>query len=286
MNEECCDEPAPATANFHSANLTVGFIGAGKMAISLAKGILKRGIVKADRILASAPTDRSTGLFTEAGMRTTRDNGEVVRACKVVFIATKPPVVKAALADIRAEVTGDHLIVSIAAGITIATLEKELPMGARVVRLMPNTACQVGEGAMVFARGRSTTPEEALLLQELLSHCGMCLAVPEPYIDIHTGMSGSGIAYAYMFAEALADGAVKMGMTRAVAGDIAAQTLLGAGRMLLQTKAHPSQLKDDVSSPGGTTIYGIHELEKGNFRSTVINAVETATARANHLGKQ
>uniref|UniRef100_S4RU51 Pyrroline-5-carboxylate reductase n=1 Tax=Petromyzon marinus TaxID=7757 RepID=S4RU51_PETMA len=224
--------------------------------------------------------------FQEAGMRTTRDNREVVQACKVVFIATKPPVVKAALAGIRGEVTGDHLIVSIAAGITIATLEKALPVGAHVVRLMPNTACQVGEGAMVFARGRSTTPEEALLLQELLSHCGMCLEVPEPYIDIHTGMSGSGIAYAYMFAEALADGAVKMGMTRAVAGDIAAQTLLGAARMLLQTKAHPSQLKDDVSSPGGTTIYGIHELEKGNFRSTIINAVETATARASHLGKQ
>ncbi|XP_027487961.1 pyrroline-5-carboxylate reductase 3, partial [Corapipo altera] len=160
-----------------------------------------------------------------------------------------------------------------------------LPPWTKVLRLMPNLPCVVQAGAMVFSRGSSAGDKESALLKNLLLSCGLCEEVPESYIDIHTGLSGSGVAYVYLFAEALAEGAVKMGMPGALAGRIAAQTLLGAAKMLLETGEHPAKLRGDVCTPGGTTIHALHQLEKGALRATVMNAVEAATNRAWDMAK-
>uniref|UniRef100_A0A8C4N4D3 Pyrroline-5-carboxylate reductase 3 n=1 Tax=Eptatretus burgeri TaxID=7764 RepID=A0A8C4N4D3_EPTBU len=221
-----------------------------------------------------------------AGAHVTKRNIDVVERCKVVFIATKPAVVQSVLQEISQHVTADHLIVSVAAGIKISSLEKDLLHQPRVIRMMPNTACSVQKGATVFSLGMWCKQGDALLLQKLLTPCGFVAEVPESCIDVHTGMSGSGVAYGLVFAEALADGAVKMGMTRDLANKIAAQTLIGAGMMLLESGQHVGLLKDNVVSPGGTTSHGLHQLEKGCFRATVINAVEAATMRSQFLSNQ
>ncbi|NWX22787.1 P5CR3 reductase, partial [Aegotheles bennettii] len=208
----------------------------------------------------------------DSGCRTTHCNLEVLQESTLVFLATKPHVLPGVLQEIRPAVGPHHIIVSLVAGL--------LPAGTKVLRLMPNLPCVVQEGAMVFSRGSSASDGEATLLKNLLTSCGLCEEVPESYINIHTGLSGSGVAYVYLFAEALAEGAVKMGMPGGLASRIAAQTLLGAAKMMLETGEHPAKLRGDVCTPGGTTIHALHQLEKGALRATVMNAVEVATKRA------
>ncbi|XP_075438115.1 pyrroline-5-carboxylate reductase 3 [Ascaphus truei] len=273
-------------ASAPETDLRVGFIGAGKMAQGILEGMLLSGKIQAQNVLVSAPTDRNLGKLKGSGCCTTHCNNTVVSDCKVVFLATKPHIIPGVLEEIFSAVTPDHVIISMAAGVPILTLEKLLPVGTKVLRMMPNLPCVVQAGAVVFARGRCAGQQEADVLKGLMSECGLCEETPESYIDIHTGLSGSGVAYVYMFAEALADGAVKMGMPSALANQIAAQTLLGAAKMILQTGDHPAKLRTDVCTPGGTTIYGLHELEKGGLRATVMNAVEAATGRAKDMGKQ
>ncbi|XP_026515782.1 pyrroline-5-carboxylate reductase 3 [Terrapene carolina triunguis] len=222
----------------------------------------------------------------DLGCRTTHCNSEVLQRCTLVFLATKPHLLPGVLQEIAPAVTRDHIIVSVAAGVTLQTLQQLLPAGTKVLRVMPNLPCVVQEGAVVVARGSCAGEQEAALLRSLLSACGLCEETPESYIDIHTGLSGSGVAYVYLFAEALADGAVKMGMPSALANKIAAQTLLGAAKMILETGEHPAKLRSNVCTPGGTTIHALHELEKGALRATVMNAVEAATMRARELGKR
>ncbi|CAM4495724.1 unnamed protein product [Caretta caretta] len=266
--------------------LRVGFVGAGRMAQGVARGAVRAGKVKAANILASAPSDRNLGAFQDLGCRTTHCNSEVLQHCTLVFLATKPHLLPGVLQEISPAITRDHIIVSVAAGVTLQALQQLLPAGTKVLRVMPNLPCMVQEGAVVFARGSCAGEQEAALLKSLLSACGLCEETPESYIDIHTGVSGSGVAYVYLFAEALAEGAVKMGMPSALANKIAAQTLLGAAKMILETGEHPAKLRSDVSTPGGTTIHALHELEKGALRATVMNAVEVATVRARELGKR
>ncbi|KAM8966352.1 pyrroline-5-carboxylate reductase 3 [Pelodytes ibericus] len=262
----------------------VGFIGAGKMAQGVLQGLILTGKIQPVDILVSAPSDRNLQQLGDRGFRTTHSNSAVVSECKVVFLATKPHIVPSVLQEISSAVTRDHVIISMAAGVTLQALETRFPVGTKVLRMMPNLPCVVQEGAIVFSRGCYAGQQEVDMLKSLLSECGLCVETPEAYIDIHTGLSGSGVAYVYMFAEALADGAVKMGMPSALSNQIAAQTLLGAAKMLLQTGEHPAKLRSDVCTPGGTTIYGLHELEKGSLRSTVMNAVEAATGRARDMG--
>ncbi|NWU49641.1 P5CR3 reductase, partial [Dromas ardeola] len=224
------------------------------------------GKVPASSILASAPSDKNLDTWRESGCRTTHCNLEVLQESTLVFLATKPHVLPGVLQEIRPAVGPHHIIL--------------LPAGTKVLRLMPNLPCVVQAGAMVFARGSGAGDGEAALLKSLLSSCGLCEEVPESYINIHTGLSGSGVAYVYLFAEALAEGAVKMGMPGGLASRIAAQTLLGAAKMMLETGEHPAKLRGDVCTPGGTTIHALHQLEKGALRATVMNAVEAATNRA------
>ncbi|XP_061230226.1 pyrroline-5-carboxylate reductase 3 isoform X1 [Neopsephotus bourkii] len=278
-----------------AAELRVGFVGAGRMAGGLARGLLRAGKVPASSILASAPSDKNLDAWRavtplpvhgqESGCRTTHCNLEVLQESTLVILATKPHVLPGVLQEIRPAVGPHHIVVSLVAGVTLQTLQRLLPSGTKVLRLMPNLPCVVQAGAMVFARGSGAGDEEASLLKNLLSSCGLCEEVPESYINIHTGLSGSGVAYVYLFAEALAEGAVKMGMPGGLASRIAAQTLLGAAKMMLETGEHPAKLRGDVCTPGGTTIHALHQLEKGALRATVMNAVEAATNRARSMAE-
>ncbi|XP_033058234.1 pyrroline-5-carboxylate reductase 3 isoform X2 [Trachypithecus francoisi] len=220
------------------------------------------------------------------GCQTTHSNQEVLQSCLLVIFATKPHILPAVLAEVAPVVTAEHILVSVAAGVSLSTLEELLPPNTRVLRVLPNLPCVVQEGAMVMARGRHVGSSETKVLQHLLEACGRCEEVPEAYVDIHTGLSGSGVAFVCAFSEALAEGAVKMGMPSSLAHRIAAQTLLGTAKMLLHEGQHPAQLRSDVCTPGGTTIYGLHALEQGGLRAATMSAVEAATCRARELSRK
>ncbi|XP_077391039.1 pyrroline-5-carboxylate reductase 3 isoform X2 [Festucalex cinctus] len=267
------------------SQLQIGFIGAGNMAFGIAKGILS-GNVLPTNIKVSAPSLKNLGRFQELNISTTHSNTEVASTSDVIFVAVKPHLVATVLNEISPRVTDRHVVVSVAAGVTLATLEELLPKGSCVIRLMPNLPCLVLQGALLFTRGTHAKPEHGALLCSLLQRCGMVEEGPEAWIDIHTGLSGSGVAFVYLFAEALAEGAVKMGMPGALAQRIASQTVLGAGQLLLESDKHPAQLRSEVCTPGGTTIYGLHALEQGGVRASTMTAVQAATERARELGRK
>jgi pyrroline-5-carboxylate reductase len=267
------------------AQLKIGFLGAGKMATALAKGFLNAKLVEANQVFAADPYASAREHFTAAtGAEAFAANLDAVRAADVLFLATKPDQVAAALAEISGAFTKDHLLISIAAGITLAKLEGGLPAGARVIRVMPNTPALVGAGASGIAPGRNALPADGELAKKLMSAVGVAVPVKESLLDAVTGLSGSGPAYVYQFIEALSDGGVAAGLPRDVATRLAAQTVLGGAKMVLETGLHPGALKDQVTSPGGTTIEGIHELEKGGLRGTVMSAVRAATEKSRKLG--
>uniref|UniRef100_A0A8C6LGD4 Pyrroline-5-carboxylate reductase n=5 Tax=Nothobranchius TaxID=28779 RepID=A0A8C6LGD4_NOTFU len=267
------------------SQLKIGFIGAGNMAFGIAKGLLP-GKVPPANVKVSAPSSRNLERFQELGVAVTHSNVEVVSGSDVVFVAVKPHLVPLVLAETSQHITDRHVIVSVAAGVTLATLEGLLPENTTVIRLMPNLPCVVQEGALLFARGTHAKPEDGALLRSLLHRCGLVEEGPEAWVDIHTGLSGSGVAFVYLFAEALAEGAVKMGMPSALAQSIASQTVLGAGTLLRDSGKHPAQLRSEVCTPGGTTIHGLHALERGGVRASIMSAVEAATTRAQELGQK
>jgi pyrroline-5-carboxylate reductase len=265
---------------------TIGFLGAGKMATALAKGFVKAGLVTPKQLIASDPSDAARAAFArEVGAKTTAVNAEVVKFAEVLILAVKPDQVTGALAEIRERFTDKNLLISIAAGVTLAKLEAGLGAGARVVRVMPNTPALVGASASAFALGQSALPADAELAQKLLSAVGVAFQVKESLLDAVTGLSGSGPAYVYLFIEGLSDGGVAAGLPRDMATKLAAQTVLGSAKMVMETGLHPAALKDMVASPGGTTIEGLHELEKGKLRGTVISAVRVATEKSKKLGQ-
>jgi len=263
----------------------IGFLGAGKMASALAKGLVGADVAFPKEIIASDPYDIARKNFAaELGSKTTVSNVEVAEFANVLILATKPDQVPAALSEIRRAFTEKHLLISIAAGVTIAKLEGALPSGARVIRVMPNTPALVGAGASAFALGKNATAADGEIAKKLLSAVGVAFQVKENLLDAVTGLSGSGPAYVYQFIEALSDGGVAAGLPCDIATKLAAQTVLGAAKMVLETGQHPGALKDQVTSPGGTTIEGLHELEKGKLRATVMNAVRAATEKSRKLG--
>jgi pyrroline-5-carboxylate reductase len=256
------------------------------MATSLACGLVTSKFVAADDIVASDVIEAARANFESAcDAKTVKSNLDVCAFANVVFLAVKPQYMPDVLKEISPVVDSKHLIISIAAGVTIQTLTNELGSDCRIVRVMPNTPCLVGMSASGFACGSNATDEDATLVERLLSTVGIALRVDERLIDSVTGLSGSGPAYVYQFIEALSDGGVLVGLPRHVATQLAAQTVMGAARMVLETGQHPGELKDAVASPGGTTIAGLHKLENGGFRGTVMNAVEAATRRAQELGR-
>ncbi|MFO1512347.1 MAG: pyrroline-5-carboxylate reductase [Verrucomicrobiota bacterium] len=268
------------------AKLSIGFLGAGKMATALARGFIRAKLVGPGQVIASDPVAGARTAFgNETESKVASSNVEVAQAAKVVFLAVKPDQVASVLAEVREHFTSEHLLISIAAGVPIAKLEGGLSPGARVIRVMPNTPALVGESATAYAPGKSATSADAELAQKLFSAVGAAFQVKESLLDAVTGLSGSGPAYVYQFIEALSDGGVAAGLPRDVATKLAAQTVLGSAKMVLETGQHPGALKDMVTSPGGTTIEGLHELEKGKLRGTVISAVRAATEKSKKLGQ-
>lgn len=263
----------------------IGLIGAGKMATALATGLIKSGYSQAIDLLASDQYDAARTAFTNrTNAPTTSKNGSVIDHADVIILAVKPQVVPAVLDEIATIATDKHLFISIAAGVTLQTLERSVPQ-SRHIRVMPNTPALVSAGASAYALGAAATSDDGKLVNEILNTVGLAIELPEALLDAVTGLSGSGPAYVFEIIEALSDGGVLMGLPRLTATQLAAQTLLGAAKMVLETGDHPGLLKDAVTSPGGTTIAGLHELERGGLRGILMNAVQAATRRSRELGK-
>jgi pyrroline-5-carboxylate reductase len=265
---------------------TIGFIGAGQMARALAKGFVKTKLVPPEKIVAADPVAAAAQQFANeipaASLLPT--NAAVVSKSSIIFLATKPQNMAAVFADLAGKFSPEKLVISIAAGVTLARLETGLKTD-RVIRVMPNTPALIGEGASAYALGSGATAEDGRLVGQLLSAVGKAHPVEEKLLDAVTGLSGSGPAYVYVMIEALADGGVRMGLPREIAAALAAQTVRGAAAMVLETGQHPSVLKDQVASPGGTTIAGLAALEDRGLRAALIAAVEAATRRSQELGK-
>ena len=263
----------------------IGFIGAGRMAAALARGFVDSGLVAPENLIASDPVPAGRKAFAQAvGCETTDSNADVLAKAKVIFLAFKPHQLDEATETVRDQFDGSYLVISILAGVRLAKLDEACGGLARVVRVMPNTPALVGEGACGYALGQAATSDDGELVKRLLCAVGVAYEVKESLIDAVTGLSGSGPAYGYTIIEALSDGGVAAGLPRDVSTRLAAQTMLGAAKMVLETGKHPGELKDMVCSPGGTTIEGVHELEEGGVRSALINAVRAATERAVELG--
>lgn len=266
----------------------VGFIGAGNLTVNMAKGFIKSGTIRASQITASSPETKKSTVkdLKELGAKFTPDNKVTAEKSDIIILAVKPKLIPFVLEDIVSKISDSQIIISFAAGVTISSIEKKLPDNIKVLRGMTNTCMAVKESATVYAAGSNVTPEDADVIEKLFNQVGLVEEVEEAHIDAVTGLSGSGPAYAYEAVEALADGAVKMGLPRRLAMKLGAQMLIGAGRMLLETKKHPGELKDAICSPEGATIYALHHLEKGGFRSLLIDAVEASCTRTKELQAQ
>ncbi len=263
----------------------IAFIGAGNMGTALIRGLLGAGSCPRELIGASDPDPaRLRALSAEFGIATSADNAAAVESSEVVFLAVKPQVLPGLLQKLRPNIPPSKLVVSIAAGVSCAAIEAELGADARIVRAMPNTPALVLAGATGVAKGRNATDEDLGWAKELFEVVGQAVVVDEKLLDVVTGLSGSGPAYVMLFIEALADGAVKMGLPKPLALELATATVLGAAKLLRESGEHPAKLRDQVTSPGGTTIAGIAALEAGRARATIMEAVEAATLRAEELG--
>lgn len=264
---------------------TIGFLGCGKMAQALARGFVRSGVVKPADIIGSDLFEPARkALRDEIGAAVTTSNLEVCQKASVLILAVKPQSIGALLQEIASAVNDKHLIVSIVTGISTSKLSELLGAERRIVRVMPNTPCLVGEAASGIAAGAKATKEDAELVEKLFQSVGVAHRVSEPLLDAVTGLSGSGPAYIYQVIEAMSDGGVKAGLARDVATALAAQTVLGAAKMVLETGIHPGALKDMVTSPAGTTIAGLAILEQRAVRSAFIDAVDAASRRARELG--
>lgn len=259
-------------------------IGAGKMGETLAGALIRSGAVEADRVVATVRHPESVERVTASlGVAAGRDNRAAVASADLILLCVKPQNVGEVLAELSGTLGADQLLVSIVAGATLELIEGRLGPGVPVVRAMPNTPCQVGAGMTALAAGTHATPEHLATAERVFERVGRTLPVDEKLFDAVTGLSASGPAFLYVVIEALAEGGVKVGLPRRVATELAAQTCLGAGRMVVETGGHPALLKDAVTTPAGCTVDGLLELEAGGLRVTLIKAVVEATRRAREL---
>jgi pyrroline-5-carboxylate reductase len=264
----------------------VGFIGGGNMGEALIKGVLAANLVPPEAIYASdVRIERLRALDQQYGVQLTDDNAELVRQVDIVILAVKPQIMAPVVRQIASAVTRRKLLISIAAGVSTATIRAALGKEARLIRVMPNTPALVLEGVTAIAKADGLEPGDLDTAGEIFSAVGRVVTTDEDLMDAVTGLSGSGPAYVAVVVESLADGGVKMGLDRITAMTLATQTVLGAARLILETGLHPGALKDMVASPGGTTIAGIAAMEEGGIRHTLIEAVERATQRSRELGR-
>lgn len=265
----------------------IGIVGLGNMGEALLRGLIAANLFPADDIHISTPrAERRDAIKQRYQVHATTHNLDVVRHVDVLLIAVKPKRVLGVLAEIAPALRPNALVISVAAGVSTEQIEVALPTGVRVVRAMPNTPALVGAAATALCGGSQASEEDVAQAKAIFSSVGIALEVEEEALDAVTGLSGSGPAYVFLILEALSDAGVKMGLSRPTAQTLAAQTLMGAAKLLLETNEHPGRLKDMVTSPGGTAIAGIATLEAGGLRTTLINAVEEATRRSRELGQK
>ncbi len=264
----------------------IAFLGGGNMAEALIKGLIASGTAKPDQILVTdLSADRREHLRKTYGITIQKTNADAAREASVIILSVKPQVIEKVVGEISSLIDDKKLVISIAAGIALTKIEKTFKDGSHVVRVMPNTPALVLAGAAALAGGKNATADDLALAQDIFNSVGRAVIVEEKLMDAVTGLSGSGPAYVFLIIDALSDAGVKAGLPRPLALELAAQTVFGSAKMVLETKEHPAKLRDMVTSPGGTTIEGLHALEKGKLRATLMNAVEAATARSRELGK-
>lgn len=265
----------------------IAFLGTGNMAEALVKGLLGAGTASAEEIVCAEPRlERREEIALRYGVKVIVSNLEATEQADVVVLSVKPQTMEQLLDEIAPAVDHRKLVISIAAGVSIAAIARKLGAGVRIVRTMPNTPALVGAGATALARGAHATDWDLEQARSLFQAVGTTVIVEEHHLDAVTGLSGSGPAFLFLVIEALADGGVKVGLARPVAMTLAAQTVLGSAKLVLETGEHPGRLKDQVTSPGGTAIAGVHALEQGGLRAALIAAVEAATRRSRELGER
>ena len=268
----------------------LGFIGGGNMAEAMIKGLISASFVESKNIFVSdVVSERLEFLHSEYKVKTVQDNRELVEKSDILVLAVKPQVVKKVIENVRDLMDAKKLLVSVAAGVPIATILEVLKTGQdrkyNVVRSMPNTPALVQEGVTAIAAGVNVSKVDIQIAHRLFEAVGKTVDVDEVHLDAVTGLSGSGPAYIFMIIEALSDAGVKMGLSRDVANALTIQTVLGSAKLAWESQKHPGELKDMVTSPGGTTISGLHALEMGGLRTTMMDAVEAATERSRELGR-
>jgi pyrroline-5-carboxylate reductase len=271
-----------------AAKFTLGVIGVGNMGAALVRGILRAGALPPQQITIADPdVGKTSALAGEFGMHVSADNARLVGSSEYVVIAVKPNTVGAVMKEISGSLASQQSLVSIAAGVTLSSLSGRLPQGISpaLIRVMPNTPALVGAGAMAVAPGPGATEDRVEKLTQLLRALGEVVVVDETLMDAVTGLSGSGPAFVFVMVEALADAGVAAGLPRPVALKLAAQTVYGAGKLVVESGQHPGALKEMVASPGGTTIAGLAELEKAGFRGAVLSAVKAAANRSRELSR-
>ncbi len=264
----------------------IAFIGGGNMAESLLSGLLRKGLASRERLIVSDPHHVRRELVAERfGVVVTPDNQTAARGADIIVLCVEPQVLDAVLSELASGLQARPLLVSVAAGYPLSRMQAHIKQTTRLVRAMPNTPASIGEGMTALCMEQGLSPDDCDSAQRLFESVGKVVVVEERLMDAVTGLSGSGPAYVFAMIEALADGGVLMGLPRASAQVLAAQTLAGAAHMLLEQGEHPGLLKDRVASPGGTTIAGLYQLEQGRLRATLMSAVEAATQRSQELEK-
>ena len=277
---------ARAAKPFHFRVKKLALIGAGKLGEALLSGVLGSQLIpvaSVEATVAEADRPRVDYLKEIYGVKVHTNNVQAVSGADLVLICLKPQQVKGVLHEIRKALKHDAVLISVAASVTTALIERELGRAVRVVRAMPNTPCLIRQGMTALAAGRHATEGDVLMAREIFSSMGRIVVVGEEHMDAITGLSASGPAYVYMIIESLAEAGVKMGLPRDLSTELSAQTLLGASAMVLHTGEHPAKLKDIVTTPAGCTIDGLLELEEGGLRVTLIKAVVRAGERARQL---
>lgn len=266
---------------------SIGFIGCGNMAQAIIGGIVNANIVQKDKLIGSNRGEKNLRKVNELyGIKTTHDNKEASKNSDILVLAVKPNMYSSVIEEIKSVVKEDVIIVTIAAGISISFIEKAFGRNIKVVRTMPNTPALVGEGVTAVCCNDKVTSEELDDIVCIFKSFGTAELIDEKLMDAVPAVSGSSPAYVYMFIEALADGAVRDGIPRDKAYKMAAQAVLGAAKMVLETDIHPGKLKDNVCSPGGTTIEAVYTLEKNNFRGTVMEAMKACTDKTKEMSKK
>lgn len=267
--------------------MKIGFLGAGNMAGAILKGLLKKGFIKGHDVMISRRDPIARAKLAEAlGVLPAQNNIDLVKCCDIVVLAVKPYFLNQVIEEIKPYI-GDKQVISIAAGWTFAMLSEAFsPEKPYILRVSVNTPVLVGEGATVFCEETTFAKDSLAFAKEMFLSLGSVRTLPERLLDAVVAVSGSGVAYVYTFIEALADGAVRLGLPRDVAYEMAAQTMIGAGKMVLETGAHPGALKDAVCSPAGSTIEAIYELEKNGFRGTVMAAMDACAEKLKKMASK